>query len=122
MKPKLLITKRKDFRKPKRGKRREVTRFFFSVVDAEIEKPYPFNYVCIFPVEKASFRGRERTFAKIFGKGFELPLKLLRIALKEYALDPEIKAEIERRIEKLEIKPYEGKRKKVRITQEAIVY
>jgi hypothetical protein len=102
MKPKLRIIKRVKIAHKRYSEKKEMNEVSFIVIDAEKQAPYPRNYVCIFPMNRFSFSGNSKVksnFAKIFGCGVELPLKLLQKALEEYANDSEIKEEILNRIQ-----------------------
>ena len=112
MNPKLLISKR-----TKINRYLKKTIFNFCVVDAEINKLYPQNFVCIFPKDIDRFYNNVNCpFVKIFGlKQYDLALKLLHEALEEYKDDSEIKAEIEKRITILSPKPIGRPKRKVNL-------
>jgi len=80
-------------------------RFRFAVVDLDKPAGYPSNFVCMLP---AQFSGKGKSgsvFMQIFGdKSMEQAKALLNRALKKEE-NPEVKAEIERRLTLLEPKP-----------------
>ncbi len=82
-------------------RKQKVSKVEMSVVDLDKSLIYPVNYVCKFPS-----RGIEKLynteFGRIFGKrSHELARVLLTEAL-EYAHQPVIKADIERRLNVIE--------------------
>lgn len=78
--------------------------FSFAVVDLDKSKSYPQNFVCMLPMRLGAKEKAPNAFQKIFGeKSPEQAKALLTKALKSED-DPEIKAEIERRLTLLEPK------------------
>ncbi len=74
----------------------------FAVVDTEKGGRYPENFVCRLPEAKAK-RNHRSPFFHLFGdKSSQVARALLTDALKE-AKDPEIKADIERRLNKFKL-------------------
>ena len=68
----------------------------FAVVDLDISRTYPANFVCLLPKE-ISVTGKNK-FSRMFGKGsIELAIRLLAKALKTER-DSEVKKEIENRL------------------------
>ncbi len=106
MHPKLEIQKIPQFRTNKLNskKPREGYRLDFIIVDAEIQKLYPQNFVCVLPLDLHN--GRE--FKKIFENPRPLAIQLLQEALAEYSQDSDIKKEIEKRLYDLEPKLTKG--------------
>ena len=95
MKPCLYFIKREigNFENPK-------TEVLFVVVDAEIPKAYPLNFVCVMPQSQGLFSGHS-TFRNLFGEdSVPLAQKLLSKALGKER-DFEIKSEIKERLEVL---------------------
>jgi hypothetical protein len=95
MKPRLHLIKRElgDFENPK-------TEVLFVVVDAEIPKDYPLNFVCVMPQSQGLFSGHS-TFRNLFGEdSIPLAQKLLSKALGKER-DFEIKSEITERLKVL---------------------
>ena len=77
----------------------------FAVVDAEIAKPYPANFICMLPQHVSASDDDSSVFARTFGVGrVELAKKLLTAAL-ETEDDSDIKAEIRERLKLLAPKP-----------------
>ncbi len=77
----------------------------FSVVDLDVSRNFPDNFVCILP--KSLSKGSKVTtkFLEFFGdNSVQLATKLLTKALREED-DPEIKREIEKRLKALKPKP-----------------
>lgn len=80
-------------------------RYRFAVVDLDRAKEYPLNFVCMLPLRIGSHENKPSKFATTFGeKSLTVAKKLLTDALKSED-DPNIKAEIERRLKLLEPKP-----------------
>lgn len=78
--------------------------FSFAVVDLDKSKSYPQNFVCMLPMRLGTKGKTPNAFQKIFGeKSHEQAKALLTKALRSED-DPEIKAEIERRLSLLEPK------------------
>jgi len=77
----------------------------FAVVDLDKSKDYPANYVCMLPLQPRSNGKVHNVFLDLFGNdSLELAKRLLAKALKTES-DPEIKAEIEKRLKLLAPKP-----------------
>lgn len=100
MKPRLYIMKianAKDY-SSKRAIR-------FAVVDSEITKAYPSNFICMLPQHVSAADDDSSVFARTFGETrVELAKKLLASAL-ETEDDSDIKAEIRERLKLLAPKP-----------------
>jgi hypothetical protein len=80
-------------------------RFRFAVVDLDKGKNYPLNFVCMLPAKIDADCTSQSVFMQIFGdKSVEQAMALLTGAL-ETESDPEVKAEISRRLKLLEAKP-----------------
>jgi uncharacterized protein YceH (UPF0502 family) len=78
-------------------------RFRFAVVDLDKSKGYPSNFVCMLPMQISGKTRLESTFMQVFGdKSIEQARALLAEAL-ETEKEPEVKAEIEKRLKKLEL-------------------
>ncbi len=95
MKPRLILFKREVGRLdyPK-------TEVHFVVVDSDLSKEYPLNFVCVLPLSQALHRGHS-AFRKLFGEeSIPLAKKLLSKALSKES-DSEIKTEIGRRLQLL---------------------
>jgi len=77
----------------------------FAVIDLDKSKSYPANYVCMLPLQPRANGKAHNVFLKLFGNdSLELAKRLLTKALKTET-DPEIRAEIEKRLKLLEPKP-----------------
>jgi hypothetical protein len=77
-------------------------RFRFAVVDSDISKSYPANFVCMLPTQINGKARMESIFMKVFGdKSTEQAKALLNKALKTEE-ELEVKAEIEKRLKMLE--------------------
>jgi hypothetical protein len=77
----------------------------FAVIDLDISKNYPANYVCMLPLQPRANGKAHNVFSKLFGNdSLERAKRLLSKALKTEN-DSEIKAEIEKRLKLLEPKP-----------------
>ena len=77
-------------------------RFRFAVVDLDKAKSYPSNFVCMLPTQISGKTRLESTFMQVFGdKSIEQARALLAEAL-ETEEEPEVKAEIEKRLKMLE--------------------
>lgn len=73
-------------------------RIYFVVVNTDKAKEYPANFVCVLPTQKNSIENPVTTFSRAFGKdSLALAKKLLKAALDDED-DPEIRAEIEKRL------------------------
>jgi hypothetical protein len=82
----------------------EGKRYRFAVVDLDKAKTYPSNFVCLLPMQMNSKSTKRSIFSQLFGdRGLEQARMLLTKALKKES-DPELKAEIERRLGELEPK------------------
>ena len=81
------------------------TRFRFAVVDMDKSKSYPSNFVCMLPTQMSDKGKAKSIFLQVFGdKSLEQARSLLIGALKTEE-EPEIKAEIEKRLKMLEPAP-----------------
>jgi hypothetical protein len=77
-------------------------RFRFAVVDSDISKSYPANFVCMLPTQISGKARMESIFMKVFGdKSTEQAKALLNKALKTEE-DSEVKVEIGKRLKMLE--------------------
>jgi hypothetical protein len=77
----------------------------FAVVDSDINKTYPSNFICMLPQHVSMADDSSSVFARTFKETrLELAKKLLSSALEQED-DSEIKAEIEERLRMLEPKP-----------------
>ena len=82
-----------------------VKRLRFAIVDLDKSKNFPVNFVCMLPAQISSHGKMTSAFMRVFGdKSLEMARELLTGAL-ETEDDPEVKAEIERRLKLLESKP-----------------
>ena len=80
-------------------------RFRFAVVDLDKSKSYPSNFVCMLPTQISGKARMESIFMKVFGdKSTEQARALLAKALQTEE-EPEVKAEIEKRLKMLEPNP-----------------
>jgi hypothetical protein len=105
MKPRLYIVKGKTTRSNS-GR----SYIHFAVVDFDVAKTYPSNFVCVLPQHVSTAAEGSSVFAKTFGdKRLELAKKLLTKAL-ETEYDTEIKTEIRERLKLLNPKPTFPKR------------
>ena len=99
MKPRLYLLKRELGRRLDYPK----TEVLFIVVDSEISKSYPLNFVCKFPLFQGLCSGHS-AFRKIFGENtIPLAKKLLIKALARES-DSEFKKEIRKRLKQLNLK------------------
>jgi len=100
MKPRLYLLKRdvgRSFYNPK-------TEVVFVVVDSDISRDYPLNFVCVLPLYQGLASGHS-AFRKLFGEdSVPLAKKLLSKALAKES-DLEIKTEIVKRLKLLNTKP-----------------
>jgi hypothetical protein len=79
-------------------------RFRFAVVDLDKSKSYPSNFVCMLPTQISGKTKLESTFMQVFGdRSREQARELLAEAMKTEE-EPEVKAEIEKRLKMLEPK------------------
>lgn len=93
MNPQLYIFKRYEMKRL--DSRRRIS---FVIVNADKAKEYPENFVCLLPTHKNSIINPVTKFSRLFGKGsLNLAKRLLTNALKDED-DPEIRAEIGRRL------------------------
>jgi formylmethanofuran dehydrogenase subunit E len=77
-------------------------RFRFAVVDLDKSKSYPSNFVCVLPTQMSDKGKSKSVFLQVFGdKSTEQARALLNKAL-ETEEEPEVKAEIEKRLKLLE--------------------
>ena len=99
MKPRLYLLKREVGRRVENPK----TEVLFVVVDSDISKTYPLNFVCVFPSAQGVYSGHS-AFRKLFGEE-SLPLakKLLTKALTKES-DSETQTEIRKRLKQLNLK------------------
>ena len=80
-------------------------RFRFAVVDLDKSKSYPSNFVCVLPTHMSDKGKSKSVFLQVFGdKSLKQARALLTGALKTEE-EPEVKAEIERRLKLLEPEP-----------------
>jgi hypothetical protein len=80
-------------------------RFRFAVVDLDKSKSYPANFVCMLPTQISGKTRLVGIFMQVFGdKSTEQARALLNKAL-ETEEEPEVKAEIEKRLRMLEPEP-----------------
>jgi hypothetical protein len=95
MKPRLILFKKEVGRldNPK-------TEVHFVVIDSDLSKEYPMNFVCVLPLSQSLHSGHS-TFRKLFGEeSIPLAKKLLSKALSKES-DYEIKTEIGKRLQLL---------------------
>lgn len=79
-------------------------RYRIAVIDVDISKSYPANYICMLPVDFWNDSRNPSIFSKIFeDKSTEIAKQLLTDAL-EVTTDVETKEEIERRLKKLNMR------------------
>jgi hypothetical protein len=99
MKPRLYLFKREVGRSVENPK----TEVLFVVVDSDISKTYPLNFVCVFPSSQGLYKGHS-AFRKLFGED-TLPLakKLLTKALTKES-DSDTQTEIRKRLKQLNFK------------------
>jgi hypothetical protein len=77
-------------------------RFRFAVVDLDRAKDFPVNFVCMMPTQINGKGKSQSVFLQVFGdKSIEQARALLNKAL-ETEEEPEVKAEIEKRLKLLE--------------------
>jgi hypothetical protein len=96
MKPSLFVFKRDLSRNSENPK----TEVHFVIIDSEISKEYPLNFVCILPQGQSLVNGHS-TFRKIFGEeSVPVATRLLSKALKRER-DSEIKMEVGKRLKTL---------------------
>jgi hypothetical protein len=80
-------------------------RFRFAVVDSDKSKSYPSNFVCMLPTHMNDKGKSKSVFLQVFGdRSIEQARALLNKAL-ETEEEPEVKAEIEKRLKMLEPEP-----------------
>jgi hypothetical protein len=80
-------------------------RFRFAVVDLDKSGSFPSNFVCMLPAQVSGGGGLHSIFLQVFGdESLEQAKALLTEAL-DAEVDPEVKAEVERRLKLLEPKP-----------------
>lgn len=78
------------------------SRFRFAVVDLEKTRGYPSNFVCMLPIQISGKSKLDSSFMHIFGeKSIQQARALLAEGLKRED-EPEVKAEIEKRLKLLE--------------------
>ncbi len=76
-----------------------------TVVDLDKSKSYPMNFVCMLPRSFGPKKGEPTKFVKIYGEdSTTIATKLLNKALKKET-DPEVRADIEKRLKSLAPKP-----------------
>lgn len=93
MNPQLYIFKKHELERSNSKKR-----IYFVVVNTDKAKEYPANFVCVLPTQKNSIENPVTTFSRAFGKdSLALAKKLLKGAFDDED-DPEIRAEIEKRL------------------------
>jgi hypothetical protein len=98
MNPRLYLLKRDVGRNLENPK----TEVLFVVVDSDIPKTYPLNFVCVLPLSQGLCSGQS-AFRKLFGKeSIPLAKKLLSKALSKES-DSEIKIEIRKRLKQLNL-------------------
>jgi DNA-directed RNA polymerase subunit RPC12/RpoP len=96
MKPSLLLIKREIGRNIENPKK-EIS---FAVINLDVRKDYPANFVCVLPLSHCLFSGHS-IFSKLFGEdSIRLAKKLLSKALAEES-DSETKTEIGKRLKPL---------------------
>ncbi len=96
MKPNLMLLKREVGRNIENPK----TEVHFVVIDTEIRKDYPSNFVCKLPLSQTLLSGNSQ-FCKVFGdESVPVAKKLLSKALAKES-DPETKQEIGKRLKLL---------------------
>ena len=96
MKPRLYLLKREVGRSVENPK----TEVLFVVIDSDISKNYPLNFVCVLPLSEGLWGGHS-AFRKLFGEeSIPLAKRLLSKALIKES-DSEIKTEIGRRLKLL---------------------
>jgi hypothetical protein len=101
MKPRLFLFK-KDVGRSLENPKTEV---LFVVVDSDISKAYPLNFVCMLPLSQGLCSGHS-AFRKLFGEdSITLAKKLLSKALARER-DSEIKIEIGKRLKQLKHKTF----------------
>jgi hypothetical protein len=80
-------------------------RFRFAVVDLEKSKSYPSNFVCMLPTQMSEKGKSKSIFLQVFGdRSLVQARAFLNRALKTEE-EPEVKAEIEKRLKMLEPEP-----------------
>jgi hypothetical protein len=79
-------------------------RFSFAVVDLNRSESYPQNFVCMLPVHIRGQGKTESVFQRVFGETSVEQAKVLLADALETEDDPEVRAEIERRLKLLEPK------------------
>jgi hypothetical protein len=99
MKPRLYLLKREIGRHLENPK----IEVLFVVVDSDISKTYPLNFICVFPLSQRLCSDHS-AFRKLFGDDtIPLAKKLLTKALAKES-DSEIKTEIRERLKQLNLK------------------
>ena len=92
MNPKLI------FKKKNNGCNSGHTVIHCIIVDSDIPKGYPANFLCVLPLRKGLIDDQRSRFSEIFGdKKVEIAKRLLIESL-EIETDSKIKAEIKRRL------------------------
>lgn len=97
MKPGLYVHRSDDAKDYSVGKR-----FRFVVVDLEKSKGYPSNFVCMLPLQISGKSKLDSSFMHIFGDNSVQQAKALLVEALKREDDPEVKAEIEKRLKLLE--------------------
>ena len=96
MKPRLLLIKREIGRNLENPK----TEVSFAVVNLDVRKDYPANFVCVLPLSHSLFGGHSM-FSKLFGEeSIPLAKRLLSRALADET-DSETRTEIGKRLKHL---------------------
>jgi hypothetical protein len=99
MKPLLYLLKREVGRSLENPK----IEVLFVVVDSDISKTYPLNFICVLPLSQRLYSSHS-AFRKLFGDDtIPLAKKLLTKALAKES-DSEIKTEIRKRLKHLNLK------------------
>jgi hypothetical protein len=80
-------------------------RFRFAVVDLDKGKNYPLNFVCMLPMKIEAAGKSQSVFLQIFGDESVEQARVLLTGALETESDSEVRAEIERRLKLLEVKP-----------------
>ena len=80
-------------------------RFRFAVVDLDRAENYPVNFLCMLPTQVSSKGKTLSIFVKIFGDRSLEQAKILLSKALEIEDDSEVKAEIQKRLKRLEPKP-----------------
>ena len=77
-------------------------RFRFAVVDSDKSKSYPSNFVCMLPTQISGKTRLESIFMKVFGDRSLEQARILLVEALQTEEEPEVKAEIEKRLKMLE--------------------